>query len=455
MFKLFKPAPPIERLPEEQIDSEYKKLRFQVFLGIFIGYAAYYLIRKNFSLAMPYFIEEGFSKTELGFALSAISISYGISKFVMGTYSDRSNPRIFLPAGLILSAIISLLMGFVPFFTSSVAIMFIMLFLNGWFQGMGWPPSGRVLVHWFSINERGNKTAIWNVAHNVGGGLMAPLAVAGAAMFAGIAGSSSSGYEGVFILPALIAIVVAFVAYFLIRDTPQSAGLPSIEEYRNDYPSKTRKTFETELKTKEILFKYVLNNKWVWAIAIANIFVYFVRYGVLDWAPTYLSEEKGFDMSKSSVAYFLYEWAGIPGTLLCGWISDKFFKGRRGPAGFVFMLGVLIAVLVYWLNPAGNPTIDMICLIAIGFLIYGPVMLIGLQALDFVPKKAAGTAAGLTGLFGYLGGTVTANALMGVIVDASGWDAGFMLLTASCVLAAIIFAVTWNVRGQEVVKNHH
>jgi MFS transporter, OPA family, glycerol-3-phosphate transporter len=208
MFKLFKPAPPIERLPEEQIDSEYKKLRFQVFLGIFIGYAAYYLIRKNFSLAMPYFIEEGFSKTELGFALSAISISYGISKFVMGTFSDRSNPRMFLPAGLILSAIISLLMGFVPFFTSSVSIMFIMLFLNGWFQGMGWPPSGRVLVHWFSINERGNKTAIWNVAHNVGGGLMAPLAVAGAAMFAGIAGTSSSGYEGVFILPALIAIVI-------------------------------------------------------------------------------------------------------------------------------------------------------------------------------------------------------------------------------------------------------
>ncbi|MCY8663195.1 glycerol-3-phosphate transporter [Bacillus haynesii] len=452
MLKLFKPAPPIERLPEDQIDSEYKKFRLQVFLGIFIGYAAYYLIRKNFSLAMPYLIEEGFSKSALGFALSALSISYGLSKFVMATISDRSNPRMFLPAGLILSAVISLLMGFVPFFTSSIAIMFIMLFLNGWFQGMGWPPSGRVLVHWFSVSERGNKTAIWNVAHNVGGGLMAPIAVAGVAIFSGITGSAK-GYEGVFILPALVAIAVAVISYWLIRDTPQSVGLPPIEEYRNDYSSKSKKTFEKELSTKEILFKYVLNNKWVWAIALANIFVYFVRYGVLDWAPTYLSEEKGFDMSKSSVAYFLYEWAGIPGTLLCGWISDKWFKGRRGPAGFVFMVGVLIAVLVYWFNPAGNPMIDMASLIAIGFLIYGPVMLIGLQALDFVPKKAAGTAAGLTGLFGYLGGTLTANALMGVIVDASGWNAGFTLLTASCAIAALIFAMTWNVRGQEVVKH--
>ena len=49
---------------------------------------------------------------------------------------------------------------------------------------------------------------------------------------------------------------------------------------------------ERELSVKEILFKYVLNNKFLWYIAIANVFVYFVRYGVVDWAPTYLVEEK-------------------------------------------------------------------------------------------------------------------------------------------------------------------
>ncbi|MCD5322137.1 MULTISPECIES: glycerol-3-phosphate transporter [Pontibacillus] len=454
MFDFFKPASAKERLPDEQVDAEYKKLRLQVFLGIFIGYAGYYLIRKNFSLAIPYLTEEGFSKGELGLALSAISIAYGISKFVMGTVSDRSNARYFLATGLILSAIINLSIGFIPFFTSSIAIMFVMLFLNGWVQGMGWPPSGRTLVHWFSVSERGGKTAIWNVAHNVGGGLMAPLAIAGVSIVTTYFGASFAGYEGIFILPALVAIVVALVAFLLMRDTPQSVGLPPIEEYRNDYPSKSKKTFETELTTKEILFKYVLNNKWVWTIAIANVFVYFVRYGVLDWAPTYLSEEKGFNMEESSLAYFLYEWAGIPGTLLCGYISDKVFKGRRGPAGVVFMLGVLVAVVVYWLNPAGNPMIDNAALIAIGFLIYGPVMLIGLQALDYVPKKAAGTAAGLTGLFGYLGGAVMANALLGYIVQFASWDAGFMLLTGSCVLAVILFAFTWNVKGQEVVKHH-
>lgn len=317
---------------------------------------------------------------------------------------------------------------------------------------MGWPPSGRVLVHWFSVSERGSKTAIWNVAHNVGGGLMAPIATLGITVVSLFGISYLKGYEGVFILPAIVAIILAILAYFLIRDTPQSVGLPTIESYRNDYPTKERNTLETELTTKEILFQYVLNNKWVWAIAIANIFVYFVRYGVLDWAPLYLSEEKQFDISNSSWAYFLYEWAGIPGTLVCGWLSDKVFKGRRGPAGFIFMIGVTIAIVVYWLNPPGNPLIDNLALITIGFLIYGPVMLIGLQALDYVPKKAAGTAAGLTGFFGYLGGAVMANIVLGYVVEYFDWNAGFTLLTIISILAMVSFVFTWNKRGQEVVK---
>ena len=433
MFNFLKPARHIKSLPAEKVDDTYKRLRFQVFLGIFIGYAGYYLLRKNFSLAMPSLIEQGFSK------------------FVMGTVSDRSNARMFLTLGLVLTAIINLLLGFIPFFTSSITIMFIMLFLVGWFQGMGWPPSGRVLVHWFSVSERGSKTSIWNVAHNVGGGLMAPIATWGISMTALYNFGYLKGFEGVFIYPALLAIIIAILSYILIRDTPQSQGLPPIEQYKNDYATSTKQTIETELTTKEILFKYVLNNKWVWAIAFTNIFVYFVRYGVLDWAPTYLSEEKHFDLSASGWAYFLYEWAGIPGTLLCGYLSDKLFKGRRGPAGFFFMLGVTIFILIYWLNPPGHAWLDNLSLIGIGFLIYGPVMLIGLQALDYVPKKAAGTAAGLTGLFGYLFGAVMANIVLGFVVQHFGWHIGFVLLTVISILAMLCFILTWNKRGQEQI----
>lgn len=436
MLNIFKPAPHIERLDDSKMDAAYKRLRLQVFIGIFIGYAGYYLLRKNFAFAIPYLQEQGFSKTELGLVLAAVSIAYGFSKFIMGMVSDRCNPRYFLATGLFLSAVVNILFVSMPWVTSSVTIMFIFMFINGWFQGMGWPRCGRTMAHWFSISERGTKMSIWNVAHNIGGGILAPLVTLGIAMFV--------TWKSVFFFPAIIAIIISFLIVLLVRDTPQSCGLPPIEEYRNDYPKHAFKNQEKELTTKEILFQYVLNNKFLWYIAFANVFVYFVRYGVVDWAPTYLTEAKGFSPEDSRWSYFLYEYAGIPGTILCGWISDRFFKSRRAPAGVLFMAGVFIAVLVYWLNPAGNPLVDNIALISIGFLIYGPVMLIGLQAIDLAPKKAAGTPTGLTGFFGYIGGSAFANAIMGFVVDRFNWNGGFIMLISSCILAIVFLALTWN-----------
>lgn len=150
MLSLFRPAPHKARLPKEQIDPVYRRLRWQIFMGIFFGYAAYYLVRKNFALAMPYLVEEGFSKGDLGFALSGISIAYGFSKFIMGSFSDRANPRYFLPAGLILASLVMLVMGFVPWATSSIMIMFVLLFLCGLVPGYGlaslWTYHGSLVV---------------------------------------------------------------------------------------------------------------------------------------------------------------------------------------------------------------------------------------------------------------------------------------------------------------------
>jgi len=427
-----------ESLPEDKVDETYRRLRLQVFIGIFVGYAGYYLVRKNFTLAMPYLIEQGYSKADLGLALSGVSIAYGLSKFIMGSVSDRSNARVFMALGLSCSALVMIFMGTMPIATSSVTIMFVLLLVNGWFQGMGWPPSGRVMVHWFSPSERGTKMAIWNVAHNIGGGMVGPVAILAMAIFA--------DWHAILYVHGFFALAVAAMVFLLVRDTPQSEGLCTIENHHNDYPKAYEygESYEKELSAREIFFEYVLNNKFLWTIALANAFVYFVRYGVLDWAPTYLGEVKQFSFEQSGWAYAFYEFAGIPGTLICGWLSDKVFAGRRAPVTIGYMLLTLICVLVYWKNPAGNPNLDLAMLIGIGFFVYGPVMLIGVQALDLAPKKAAGTAAGFTGLFGYVGGAVSANVVIGYVVDSAGWDAGFSLIAASCVVAMILISFTWN-----------
>ncbi|MBN2598787.1 MAG: MFS transporter [Marinifilaceae bacterium] len=241
--------------------------------------------------------------------------------------------------------------------------------------------------------------------------------------------------------PGFVALVVAFIAWLLIRDTPQSCGLPNIEKFKDDYPDSYSEKYEEEMTAKEIFMKYILKNRLLWSIAFANAFVYLVRYGVLDWAPLYLEEAKGFSIKETGWAYFAYEWAGIPGTILCGYLSDKVFKGKRAPVSIIYMVLVFISVLMYWFSE--SIVMNSIALICIGFLIYGPVMLIGVHALDLVPKKAAGTAAGLTGLFGYMGGALFANIAMGAVVDMWGWDGGFIVLLAACVAAIILIGISW------------
>lgn len=438
----------IERGPEA--DAKYKRLRWQVFIGIFIGYAGFYIVRKNFSMAIPALAPFGFEKGELGIVLSMNAIAYGFSKFLMASISDRSDARKFLPLGLICAAL-SMLFMIVPVQwigaehkNWAIILMAALNFLVGWFNGMGWPPCGRVMTHWFSIKERGTWMSFWNCAHNVGGALVGPMAVYGAMWFGSWFYGTAQDYYfliGTYAFPAATAILIAVLAYLMIRDTPQSCGLPSIEEWSGHASSTYSAKAEEVLSTKQI-FATVLSNKLLWYIAFANAFVYMVRYGCLDWAPTILTE-KGINLKDAGWAYFAYEMAAIPGTIICGWLSDKVFHGRRALPTILFMALIIVAIFVYMYN-LDNINIVIGCLIAIGFLIYGPVMLIGVQALDLAPKNVAGTAAGLTGFMGYVLGTaVLANIVIGYVAENSGWTATFYLLIGACLLSIAFMALTY------------
>jgi len=81
-------------------------------------------------------------------------------------------------------------------------------------------------------------------------------------------------------------------------------------------------------------------------------------------------------------------------------------------------------------------------------MVYGPQFLVGVMTADIVTKKAAATAIGLTGLFGY-GSSVLYGYGLGKIVDEYGWDAGFMMLSGIALLGAGFFALCWNAGADE------
>ena len=157
-----------------QTHKKYSYWRMRIFLSIYLGYATFYFTRKSFTFAMPAMIDDlGYSKADLGILASILYISYGISKFISGILSDRTNPRYFMAIGLILTGVANIAFG-----NASSLLLFALFWgFNGFFQGWGFPPCTKQLTYWFSKSERGFWWSLLSTANNVGGALIPILSI--------------------------------------------------------------------------------------------------------------------------------------------------------------------------------------------------------------------------------------------------------------------------------------
>ena len=292
-------------MTSEQI-RRFKYWEFRTIAMCIFGYALFYFVRKNLSIAMPYLNEEmGISKSDLGLFLTLHGVIYGLSKFVNGIWGDRSDARRFLVTGLVFCAICNLLFGF----SSSVLALGIFWVLNGWFQGMGVPPCTRLMTHWIVPQRLATKMSVWNTSHSIGAGL--------AIVFCGYAvglnwdawfdASSllSQHWRWCFLLPATVALLGAAIVWALVRDTPSSVGLPELKTGKTTGQQPQTRA-EENAEYKAFLRRKVFLNPTIWIIAVGNFFVYVVRFAVLDWGPTMLKEHLHMDISLAgwSVAAF-------------------------------------------------------------------------------------------------------------------------------------------------------
>lgn len=410
----------------------YRYWRVRILYASIISYAAFYLVRMNFSLAMPALSEEfGYSKTDLGWIITWFSIVYGIGKFINGYISDRSNARYFMTIGLLGSAAVSYFIGMAP----GIAAIGYLWIINSWFQSMGWPPAARMLTHWFSPKEIGTKWALWGSSHQIGAitiTLAAPLLI------------NHFGWRYAFFVPAIATALLAMFCFNRLRDTPKEVGLPPVEEYKNDVKA-LNEAPEERITMREVL-TLVFGNKLVWYMGLANFCLYIPRMGVFTWAPTFLKEHKGVTLLVAGWQLTSFEVAGLIGGILAGWLSDKVFGGRRGPVGAIYLLFLTVTMGMLWLTPPGYPWVDAFILFLSGFLVYGPQVLAGLAATDFASKRAAGVATGFIGILAGAGGAVVGFPI-GALVDAYGWNAGLALFTVSSLAGAVFFALTWHNRA--------
>ena len=418
-FKTSAPAPLREDLDAKGQHKYHRSLALQSFIAGTLGYSLYYVCRTSLNVMKKPILDSGMlDATQLGIIGSALLFAYAIGKFVNGFLADHSNIKRFMAAGLLVSTLANLTMGIVGLFgsgagfignaaISSTAVFFIfaiMWGINGWSQSMGAAPAIIALSRWFPLSRRGTFYGFFSASHNIGEWL--------SFIFVGSI-VAVSGWQWGFFGAAIAGAIGIVIILFLMHDTPESKGLPSIEVLTGEKVEEKKKD-ESAGQAQLIALK----TPAVWILALASAFMYISRYSLNSWGILFLQEEKGFELADATFIISINALLGIVGTVLAGWMSDVLFKGDRKMPAFVsgVMLSLSYALFVYggneyWVNIASMVLFG----IAIGVLI---AFLGGLMAIDVVPRKATGAALGIVGCASYIAAGIQ-DVVSGWLIDSN------------------------------------
>lgn len=375
------------RIPEDAAEALYRRRRREMAVGLTLTYAFYYVCRLGLSVMKKPLIDEGvFTAADLGLIGAWFQYSYGFGKLAAGVLADRANVRLFVPAGLLLSAFVNAAMGANDMLWIAVALWA----LNGLFQGAGAPGCVVGLTQWFSGRERGTMYGVWSTAHAIGEGItfvLTSIVVAQAGWRAGFFGAAG------------VCVVAAIAAAIVLRDRPETEGLPPVHEHKGE-PAPVH--VESSTWKAQML---VLRMPAVWIVGASSALMYVTRYAINSWGVLYLQEAHGYTLAQAGQLVGLNAFAAIVGSAAYGWLSDRFFASRRPPVTLIFGIVEVASLFVIFF---GEGT----WVLALGFVLYGFTLsgllavLGGLMAVDIAPKNATGMAMGFVGVFSYLGAGV-------------------------------------------------
>lgn len=454
---------------DAQTSKKYNYWQWRTLVALIIGYTFYYFLRKNFSAALPAMEATlGISKVKLGLFLTLNGVVYGFSRFVNGFIADRYDKRKMMTLGLVLSAIINFAICFSPSMngfisvldtegkatTALIYIIGALWVLNGYVHGMGYPPCASLMAHWFKPSELATKQSIWNASHSIGAGCVVALCGFLLSKF------GYSSWQLCFAIPAALSLVGAIALFTMLRNTPSSVGLPEIDEIMKEEnggavqrsePSVTKEL--TGDKFNKFVNAMVFRNPYIWIVAIANFCIYIVRFTILEWGTSFLTQYKGLDISLSaSIVASTEIIGGVIGTIVAGWFTDKFMKNHTIRTCIICFLGSVLGFFLFWKTPADAPWIvNAIFLVISSFFVYGPQALLGVSASQYATKKAAATANGLVGIFGYAATTISGVGF-GWLADNMGWDSVFAVTIVFGVVGALVMMLMWKAPADGYAK---
>lgn len=447
-FRISKPSD--AKIPDNQIDAEYKRLRARTFWGVTAAYCLFYVCRMALSVVKQPVIDEGIlTPAQIGIVDSALLFIYAIGKFTNGFIADYCNIKRFMAVGLVLSAMVNLLMGALGLLNGFTALPTVVLFLgfalfwglNGWSQSMGAPPGVISLSRWFPLNKRGTFYSIF-CATPYFGKFISMVMIGQVVLW--------TSWEYGFMVASVFGLVGAVIILLFVSDTPESKGLPSIQDLSGEKPLK-----EDSIPVKS-LQKAVITNPAVWIIALSSAFVYITQYGISSWGVFFLQKAKGYGLADATYVIGLAEGIGVVGTVFAGWLSDKVFRGDRLKP--VILCGlVCLATMSLFLLSGGTMFINILYLSVASLSLAALYCIVaGLMALDIVPRKATGAALGIVGISSYIAAGIQ-GIVSGLLIDRNANDGSYdftavaLFWIVSCLISFIVPALNWNIMKKKTI----
>lgn len=394
------------------------KKRNLVLAILFIAWTVSYMDRMVMTVAIPY-IAKDFNLTPLtmGVVMSSFFAGYALFQIPGGMLADKFGSRKVMAVAISWWSVFTFFTGMVSSLSNMLVIRFLFGLGEASFPGGSW----KTIANWFPKKERSTANGIM-MSSNALGPAIAPLFVVGI--------MAAFNWRSVFYFLFIPGIIVVCLVWFVIRDNPSESKLISPEELKVIQDESDEKQKET----KKLSLKDVIKLPVVWKIFFMWFTFDITFWGFSSWIPSYLVKARGFDLVKMGINASLPFLAGTVGLIIGGYVSDKYFVGKR--RNLIIGAELLAAISLYLTYSTAAEGLAMVSLTLSGFFICIAFGAIWALPMNILPPEVMGGSSAFINFAGQIAGFISPM-VMGFLIQISG---GKFTTAFSFLIIAILFS---------------
>jgi MFS transporter, ACS family, hexuronate transporter len=414
--------------------SKTGKYRWSIIALLFFATTVNYIDRTMLGLLAPGLEKElGWNENDYGNIVTAFQAAYAMGFLLMGWLIDRFGPKIGYSIAICIWTIGHVAHGFAGSVTSFMAARMVL----GVGEAGHFPSVVRASSEWFPQKERAFAIGWVNSATTIGVILTAPTL----ALFMVTFGFD---WRMTFFVTGIFGVVL-LALWLWHYSNPRESGKVSEAELawiEHDPPEKIEK----------IGWSRLVRKREAWAFAVAKFLTDPVWFLMLFWLPKYFSSTYNVDLKIVLLPMIIMYLLSDVGSIAGGWLSSKLIQSGKS-VNFARKVTMLISgccVLPLLLVTGIQNMWIAVALIG--------VALAGHQSFssnllsippDMFPKRAVGSAIGLGGFAGGIGGMIMAKST-GLVLDATAGN--YTLIFAACTVTYFIAVFAIHMLSPKLAK---